>query len=94
MIQAWLDQVEKHIVEADVYIVRQRRRVADLQPFATDSDASRALLARLEDAQSRRIERRDFLRRASRQGQQGAPVQVRMAPDFIETSISQTQEHA
>ena len=79
MIQAWLDQVEKHIMEADVYIVRQRCRVADLERFAMDSSASRALLARLEDAQSRRIERRDFLRKAlssasRRQGQQRAPV--------------------
>jgi hypothetical protein len=44
------------------YIVRQRCRVADLERFAVDSSASCTLLARLEEAQSLRIERREFLR--------------------------------
>ena len=58
-----LAQVEKQIAEAEAYIIRQRRIVAELQRVETDSAASRSLLNRLEEAQSRRLERRDLLRR-------------------------------
>jgi hypothetical protein len=56
-----LAQVEKQIAEAEVYIIRQRRIVAEREGTETDSILSRSLLDRLEEAQSRRIHRRDLL---------------------------------
>lgn len=59
-IQTWLDQVERHIAEAEMYIVRQRKLVAESEG---DLQAKRKLRLRLlEEAQTRRMDRRERLR--------------------------------
>jgi hypothetical protein len=40
--QAWLNAVERQIAQGDVYVLRQRRRVLELERLTTDSSASRA----------------------------------------------------
>jgi hypothetical protein len=62
-IKMWLAAAEKQVTEAERYIVRQRETVAELGRVGGDTTAARNLLARLEEAQSRRLFRRDFLRR-------------------------------
>jgi hypothetical protein len=59
----WLAVAEKQVAEADRYIVRQRAAVAELDSRGRDATTARNMLARLEDAQGRRLYRRDFLKR-------------------------------
>ena len=59
-IQTWLNQVERHIAAAEVYIVRQRKLVAESEG---DAQAKRKFQLRLlEEAQKRRMDRRERLR--------------------------------
>jgi len=63
VLEAALALVEKQIAEAEAYIAKQRRYVAHLESSGSDSREPQLLLKRLEDAQRRRIERKDLLQK-------------------------------
>ena len=56
-------QVEKQIAEAEVDLAKQWKYAVHLESSGADTTEVRLLLARLEDAQLRRIQRRNMLRR-------------------------------